>query len=116
MATQRLFAYGTLVPGRDNAAVMAGIAGEWQPATVVGRLYASGWGAALGYPGLVLGPDGETIEGFVFVSDELDAHWTRLDAFEGPGYQRVSTRVRLGDGSFVEACVYCLSSDPAAGD
>ena len=109
-----LFVYGSLAPGRDNAHVLADIPGRWQPATVHGSLHAQGWGAALGYPGLVLDSHGEEVRGLVFTSDELPAHWERLDAFEGDGYIRVITSARLADGSEVKAHVYCLASSSNA--
>ena len=61
---QRLFVYGTLAPGRANAHVLAGIDGRWEEASVTGKRYAEGWGAALGFPGLVLDPQGEQVAGF----------------------------------------------------
>ena len=59
-----------------------------------GRLFESGWGAALGFPGLVLDEHGDAVEVQLFESPDLPAHWQRLDAFEGPGYQRVTVAVR----------------------
>jgi len=109
-----LFVYGSLAPGRDNADVLAGIPGHWQPATVTGTLHAQGWGATLGFPGLVLDPHGDEVAGLVFTSDELPAHWQRLDDFEGDGYIRVITSARLADGSHVKAHVYCLAPQPDA--
>ena len=76
---ERLFVYGTLAPGRPNAHVLAGVRGTWEPATVRGTLYPEGWGAAVGYPGIVLEETGREVPGFVFSSDELAEHWTRLD-------------------------------------
>lgn len=43
--THRLFVYGTLAPGRPNEHVLANLPGEWEPATVNGRLLQAGWGA-----------------------------------------------------------------------
>ena len=54
----RLFVYGTLAPGRSNAHVLATVPGTWEPATVRGTLFPEGWGAALGYPGIVLSVEG----------------------------------------------------------
>ena len=109
-----LFVYGSLAPGRTNAHVLADIPGEWTPATVAGTLHAQGWGASLGFPGLVLDPHGDAVRGLVFTSDELPAHWQRLDEFEGEGYLRVIAPVRLDDGRLVNAHVYCLAP-PADG-
>lgn len=105
---QRLFIYGTLAPGRPNAHVMAGIPGTWEPATVRGRLIQQGWGAAQGYPGIILDEHGDTIDGLIFSSNALAAHLPRLDAFEGSEYQRVTTTATLQDGTRVAACIYAL--------
>jgi gamma-glutamylcyclotransferase (GGCT)/AIG2-like uncharacterized protein YtfP len=83
--------------------------GRWEPATVTGTLHAEGWGAAQGYPGIVLDDDGDIVPGLVFSSDELANHWARLDAFEGDGYERVIAKARLADGRVVEAFIYRLS-------
>ncbi|MBA8886815.1 gamma-glutamylcyclotransferase (GGCT)/AIG2-like uncharacterized protein YtfP [Dokdonella fugitiva] len=109
---ERLFVYGTLAPGKPNAHVLADVRGTWQPASVTGRLLPEGWGAALGYPGIVLDDDGDLVRGLVFSSDELAAHWPRLDAFEGEGYERVLTVARLDDGATVDAYIYRLREGP----
>src|SRR5262249_52948470 len=83
---QRLFVYGTLAPGRENADVLAELPGTWEEATVRGRLLQEGWGADLGYPGLVLDDAGDEVQGLVFTSDRLADHLDRLDAFGGCGY------------------------------
>ena len=106
--TERLFVYGTLAPGRPNAHMLADVPGRWEPATVNGILLPLGWGAAEGYPGIVLDAQGEEVQGLVFTSDELPKHWARLDDFEGEGYQRVSVAARLADGSRVDAHIYSL--------
>ncbi|MEL6449352.1 MAG: gamma-glutamylcyclotransferase family protein [Pseudomonadota bacterium] len=108
--TERLFIYGTLAPGRSNHHEMADIPGDWQPATLRGRLYEEGWGAASGYPAIVPGEDGEPVAGFVFSSDHLGDHWARLDAFEGEGYSREQVTVTLQDGTRLEAFVYSLNT------
>jgi len=105
----RLFVYGTLAPGRSNAHVLASIPGEWEPATVTGTLLPEGWGAAAGYPGLILDEHGAKVAGFLFSSDTLADHWPRLDAFEGDGYERVLTTATCMDGITVQAYVYALS-------
>ncbi len=109
---ERLFVYGTLAPGKPNAHVLADVRGTWQPASVTGRLLPEGWGAALGYPGIVLADDGPRVHGLVFSSDELAGHWARLDAFEGEGYERVLTVARLDDGATVDAYIYRLREGP----
>lgn len=106
--TERLFVYGSLAPGRPNEHVLADVPGTWEAATVRGTLHQEGWGATLGYPGIVLEERGSEVRGFVFNSDELAAHWTRLDEFEGEGYERVLTPATLEDGTIVQADIYAL--------
>ncbi|MEF2278795.1 gamma-glutamylcyclotransferase [Deinococcus sp. YIM 134068] len=94
----RLATYGTLAPGRPNHHQLADLQGSWQNGTVRGWLVAEGWGASLGYPGLILDDAGDTIEVQVFESADLPFHWSRLDEFEGPGYQRVTAVVEVARG------------------
>ncbi len=105
---QRLFVYGTLVPGGPNEHVLNAIGGTWAAASVTGTLRHEGWGAEMGYPGIVLDEHGTEIQGFLFSSDHLADHWTQLDAFEGEGYVRVVTTVSLGNNQRVDAYVYVL--------
>jgi gamma-glutamylcyclotransferase (GGCT)/AIG2-like uncharacterized protein YtfP len=91
-ALHRLATYGSLAPGRSNHHQLDGLEGRWLAGRVNGTLVAAGWGAGLGYPALTLDPDGPEISVEVFESVDLPAHWERLDAFEGPGYQRVHHR------------------------
>jgi gamma-glutamylcyclotransferase (GGCT)/AIG2-like uncharacterized protein YtfP len=105
---ERLFVYGTLGPGRPNEHVMLNIGGTWQTASLKGRLAQAGWGAEMGFPGLVIADDGDAIEGYVFSSENFAAHWAALDEFEGAEYQRVLTQVTLADGSPLDAYVYAL--------
>ena len=105
---QRLFVYGTLVPGGPNEHVLSEIGGSWEAATATGILRQEGWGAAMGYPGIVLDAQGYEIQGFLFSSDKLSDHWPRLDAFEGPAYERVRTTVKRQDNETVDAFIYAL--------
>jgi gamma-glutamylcyclotransferase (GGCT)/AIG2-like uncharacterized protein YtfP len=113
--THRLFVYGTLAPGRPNEHVLAEIPGTWEPATVRGRLIQEGWGAAAGYPGIVLDERGDEVAGLLFSAVSLDQHWARVDEFEGEGYERVPTRATLADGTVVDAYVYQLSGAGRSG-
>lgn len=105
---QRLATYGTLGPDRANHHVVAGIAGRWIRGTVRGHLVADGWGAALGFPGIVLSDDGDAVAVDVLESPTLGDHWQRLDDFEGPGYQRVRTTVETATGP-MDAFIYVLA-------
>jgi len=110
----RLFVYGTLAPGRPNEHMLAQVPGRWEPAVVRGKLLEEGWGAAAGYPGMVLDDRGDEVHGLIFTSQELEAHWDRLDEFEGEGYERVLVSALLQDGMRVEAYIYKLSGHESA--
>lgn len=88
--------------------MLADVPGTWEPATVIGTLVPESWGAAEGYPGIILGENGEEVEGLLFSSGTLGEHWPRLDEFEGGGYERVVTKVKLKDGTTLDAHVYAL--------
>ena len=104
-ALHRLATYGTLAPGRTNHHQLADLQGTWQRGTVRGRLIEAGWGAKLGFPGMVLDPAGDSIELDIFESADLPGHWQRLDEFEGVGYRRVSAQASTADG-VVEVSIY----------
>jgi gamma-glutamylcyclotransferase (GGCT)/AIG2-like uncharacterized protein YtfP len=110
--TYRLFVYGTVAPGRPNEHILADVPGEWEPATVMGTLIPEGWGAAAGYPGIVLDEQGGEVEGLLFSSESLAEHWARLDEFEGEGYERVLTTAKLSDGTRIDAHIYRLRGNP----
>lgn len=107
----RLAVYGTLAPGRSNHHELRGLSGRWVEGTVRGVLFEQGWGAALGYPGLVLDPEGPTVPVHVLDSPDLPRHWGRLDRFEGPGYRRAVTTVRTAGGE-LPASIYVLAQEP----
>lgn len=69
----------------------------------------------MGYPGIVLDASGDEIQGLLFTSESLDQHWTRLDEFEGEGYERVLTSVKRQDGATVDAYIYQLGGSPTRG-
>jgi gamma-glutamylcyclotransferase (GGCT)/AIG2-like uncharacterized protein YtfP len=106
----RLAVYGTLAPGRVNHHQLSALAGTWQRGTVRGQLLSSGWGAALGFPGLILDPLGPRVDVDVFESAELPEHWNRLDEFEGCGYQRVVAMVTTQGGE-QSAWIYVLAKE-----
>lgn len=108
----RLVVYGTLAPGRPNHHQLASLNGRWLPARVNGKLTDQGWGAAFGFPGMVLDPAAPSVEVQLFESSDLPSHWKRLDEFEGAAYRRVVTKVDTADGE-VEANIYEIA-DPTA--
>jgi gamma-glutamylcyclotransferase (GGCT)/AIG2-like uncharacterized protein YtfP len=109
-STIHLFVYGTLRSGYPNQHVLDAIGGTRQAATVYGELVESGWGAAMGCPGLVLNTDGKAIPGEVFSSTNLDKHWEELDRFEGEEYQRVEAEVSLADNTSLLVWLYVLKA------
>lgn len=113
---QRLFVYGTLGPGRPNEHILTSIGGTWEEASVKGRLKPQGWGAEMGYPGIVLDESGDVISGFIFCSENLDNEWHTLDEFEGDEYQRVQIPVTTKDNRTVKAFIYVLKEDDTSSD
>ena len=109
MTVNRLFVYGSLGPGRPNEHILTPLRGTWRAGTVYGQLLEEGWGAQLGYPGIVLSPDGgDAVNGWVYEGGTLEDEWNRLDEFEGPGYHRELTDVHREDGETVRAWIYVL--------
>ena len=80
--SQRLATYGSLAPGRANEHQLTNLNGVWYTGEVYGTLVESGWGADLGFPGIILGRDGQAVPVHVFESADLPSHWARLDEFE----------------------------------
>ena len=95
-------------PGGANEHVLASTEGAWEPAVIRGNLVHAGWGAELGYPGLLLDPEGGEVPGFLFSSSHLSSKWAELDEFEGSEYERSVAMVTLANGSEIEAFVYAL--------
>jgi gamma-glutamylcyclotransferase (GGCT)/AIG2-like uncharacterized protein YtfP len=107
-STCRLAVYGTLAPGRPNHHQLSGMSGRWIEGTVRGHLLQEGWGAEVGYPGIVLDRGEPTVGVEVFESSDLPDHWTRLDEFEGSGYRRTVTAVGTAEGDLL-ASIYVLA-------
>ena len=78
--TDRLFVYGTLLPGRAPTAVreLVDRTRVLCAATLRGRLYDLG-----SYPGVVIDPDAGTVVGQVLEVPDDPELWLRLDAYEG---------------------------------
>lgn len=105
----RLATYGSLAPGRPNHDQLSSLSGNWQKASVRGHLVEEGWGAAMGFPAIMLDPLGQYVDVDLFTSQDLPKHWHRLDTFEGNGYRR--TRVELATGSgMTDAWIYVSAS------
>jgi gamma-glutamylcyclotransferase (GGCT)/AIG2-like uncharacterized protein YtfP len=106
--TETLFVYGTLMPNCPNAHVLEKIVGKFVPATVKGYLIDAGWSASMGYPGIRLDPDGDTIHGYLFTSSNLINHWDFLDEFEGAEFIRLPVVVERYDEFEIETFIYTL--------
>ncbi len=107
----RLAVYGSLAPGKSNHHQLAGLTGEWSPGVIRGRVNAKGYGTAGGFPGLQLDADGSEVAVLVFTSEDLPAHWARLDRFEGKDYHRVTVEVAIDQGQIL-AQVYEVGAPP----
>ncbi|MCH1553688.1 MAG: GNAT family N-acetyltransferase [Luminiphilus sp.] len=103
---RRLFVYGTLAPGEENAHVLTHCRGDWKRASVTGRLVDTGSGTALGFPALQIDPEGEKVAGWLLQSDDLPASWPALDKFEGKAYRRSLVMVELEFGETLAASAY----------
>jgi len=108
LSEQHLFVYGTLKRGQRNAFRLQRLGGRWRKARVHGRLFKHGVLGTQGYPALILSAQitSAWVNGYVFSAKTLAKHWPVLDAFEGAGYRRVSTKVALVSGSNIQAYVY----------
>ncbi len=100
-----LAVYGSLAPGEANEHVLADLAGQWQPATIRGHRFTTTWLVGAPYPGFIADPSAEPMPVQLIASPELPDHWDRLDAFEGPGYNRRVVEAQTDDGP-VEVSVY----------
>ena len=110
MTSQHLFVYGTLRPGEPNAHLLERIGGTFRKAYVHGHFDSEGWGKTGGYPAIKLDPAGPRIDGYVFSSEHLDAHWTYLDDFEGDAYERRRVDAVLDAGETIRAFVYTIAN------
>jgi gamma-glutamylcyclotransferase (GGCT)/AIG2-like uncharacterized protein YtfP len=98
----RFAAYGTLMPGQSNHALLANVAGVWVDGTVQGERF-----MANGYPAFKWRPNHEQVPVSVLTSAALPEHWARLDDFEGVDYRRILVPVRLtNNGTNLVAYLY----------
>ena len=106
----RLITYGTLAPGQVNHGQLALLDGTWSTGKIRGRLMDEGWGAALGCPGIVMDPQGDTVDVHIFESADLPDFWPHLDEFEGEGYRRVVVQVETESG-LIDGQIYELATN-----
>ncbi len=98
--------YGTLRTGEKNQHFVKN-AVSVRNCTIKGTLYDTGWG----FPALVLKGTAPVAGELVEITLET---WRRVDRLEGyPSfYDRLLTKVKLEDGSMVEAWVYVMNTPP----
>ena len=106
--SKRLIVYGSLAPGEANHSHVSDISGTWWQGWVEGTLHQKGWGAGQGFPGLHWQSGAGRIPVHVLESEALQDHWERLDAFEGPGYQRIAVPIFRANSAPVIGFVYAL--------
>lgn len=99
-SSRRFVVYGSLGPGGPNHFRLEALGGIWRSGfSVNGALAQEGWGASLGFPGLVWSKDGPRNAVQLLEADTLPGHWPVLDEFEGVGYVR--SLVPITNGSEV---------------
>ncbi len=77
------------------------------PATSPAPFTRAAGARAADFPGIVLDAHGPRVNGYLFLSDRLAAHWPMLDDFE-EGYDRVPVEVTTDDGQQISAWIYQL--------
>ena len=103
-----LFVYGTLMPNCPNGYILENISGKFVPATVRGELIGAGWSASMGYPGIKLNSEADTVHGYLFYSHNLENNLEYLDAFEGDEFVRTEVCVERYDELDVDTFIYVL--------
>jgi gamma-glutamylcyclotransferase (GGCT)/AIG2-like uncharacterized protein YtfP len=112
----KLAVYGSLAPGQPNHRELAALAGRWTADLVThGDRLDAGWGAGLGFPAIRWRLDAAPITVQLFHSEELERHWPRLDAFEGPEYRRILVPVFRAGVLLTVANLYEAAASGSAG-
>jgi gamma-glutamylcyclotransferase (GGCT)/AIG2-like uncharacterized protein YtfP len=93
---ERVFVYGTLMPGEALWPALAPFAVSWEPASAPGRL----WDTGHGYPGVRFDAGGDPVPGVLVVLDPARAEEAvgLLDEIEEEGrlYRRVEVATSAG--------------------
>jgi len=108
--TETLFVYGTLMPNCPHEHILKNVVGKFIPATVRGYLKDAGWSASMGYPGIHLDKNGDTIHRFLFYSSNLINHWDYLDEFESEEFKREEILATRYDEFEVNTYIYVLNA------
>ena len=94
----RLVAYGTLAPGESNHHIVEPLGGAWTRVRVRGHRGTSNWRDYSGLPAFTPDPDADPVDVWLLEASALVDSWPDIDAFEGPGYERVPIDVTDLDG------------------
>ncbi len=105
----KLFVYGTLKPGCSNHNILKNIGGDCIKATLFGFELDNDWEKQTGYPGLIKSDAKSKVEGFLFVSENLNKNWDVLDSFETEAYSRKIVPITLNDNKKVNGFVYIVN-------
>ncbi len=107
----RLAVYGMFAPGKENHWVLQGLKGTWTSGKVRAYLYQQGFGDSDGFPTIKCDENAPEIAVQVFESDELPAHWKRIDEFDGREYRRTLVPVTFADGMVRLCFIYALNEE-----
>jgi len=113
LTIKHAFVYGTLLRGQDNFHLIEPYAAAIKPGETSGELFH----LTYGYPALVAGGGGATVQGELVRLSDVDKALPvldRLEGYHGPGrsdnnYERCECRVKTPDGEEVLAYVYIWS-------
>lgn len=94
--SKKLAIYGTLLPGEINYDIISNIRGEWTEAKTKGKKEVKD-----NLPTFLWDISAEYIDIKVFISDQMDFEFERLDRFEGDMYNRILIPVKIHDKTIV---------------
>ncbi len=81
----KVYSYTAPGAGQTQRAHYGSHRRQLEEGSVGGSLLNEGWGAEMGYQGIVLDNSGNRVNGFLFRSANLVNHWPTLDAFAARG-------------------------------
>jgi gamma-glutamylcyclotransferase (GGCT)/AIG2-like uncharacterized protein YtfP len=105
----RLFVYGSLTPNKKNFYILKNISGLWQKAFTFGFIKKIIIAKDTIYDAIVLNPNGNKINGYLFTSYSLKNYWSKIDNFEGQYYYRTIANVYLKNKNLIQAYIYSFN-------